>query len=276
MLRVVLPDWQGYGESTESAVGARALAAAWWGDSDATVINPPEFAPLPTESGVLGLTSLAAMTTRLGEALQHAAPLSLQMVGGTCAAELAPVAYFNERYDGDLAVVWLDGHADLNTPGTSPSGHFHGMVLRTLLGEGPAALASLVRRPLAPEQVFLVGSRDLDPAEREYIASHPVTWLPGEAFSNPGRLTDAITAAGFGHVYLHFDVDAIAPTDFGNALMRADDGPLMAEVADVVSTIHRHTNVVGFSVLEYVDRLPKDRDRLVTLLRSAELFGCCR
>jgi arginase len=47
-------------------------------------------------------------------------------VGGTCGVEAAPVAYLNERYAGDLAIVWFDAHGDLNAPDTSPSGHFHG------------------------------------------------------------------------------------------------------------------------------------------------------
>ena len=58
------------------------------------------------------------------------------MIGGTCGAEIAPVAYLNNHYESDLAILWFDAHGDLNTPKTSLSGHFHGMVLRTLLGEG--------------------------------------------------------------------------------------------------------------------------------------------
>ena len=65
--------------------------------------------------------------------LRASAPDIVVTVGGTCGVEAAPVAYLNERYDGNLAVVWFDGHGDLNSPATSPSGHFHGMVLRTLL-----------------------------------------------------------------------------------------------------------------------------------------------
>ena len=90
-------------------------------------------------------------------------------VGGTCGVEAAPVAYLNEQYDGDLAIVWFDAHGDLNAPATSPSGHFHGMVLRTLLGEGPHEYVGELRRPLRPAQLFLAGTRDLDPEESAYI-----------------------------------------------------------------------------------------------------------
>jgi arginase len=51
---------------------------------------------------------------------------------------LEPVSAALARHGDGLAVVWFDAHGDLNTPESSPSGAFHGMVLRTLLGQGPA------------------------------------------------------------------------------------------------------------------------------------------
>jgi len=275
MFRLLLPEWQGCGVSAEVADGARILARAWWGNEAVTIVETPQIEDLAVESGVLGLASMAP---RAGEALaqlRSANPARLQMIGGTCGVEIAPVVHLNEHYGGDLAVVWIDGHADLNTPASSPSGHFHGMVLRTLLGDGPTALTGHIPTPIRPEQVFLVGPRDLDVPEQDYITNHPVTWMRDEAFTAPQRLLDAIAARGFTHVYIHFDVDVANPNDFGNALMRAEGGPSLAQVADVVSDLHRHTDVVGLSVLEYCDRTDTDRERLLTVLRAAELQSCC-
>jgi len=275
MFRLLLPEWQGYGLSSEVADGARVLARAWWGDEVVTTIETPQTEVLTVSGGVLGLASMAP---RAGEALARLRadnPARVQMVGGTCGVEVAPVVHLNEHYGGDLAVVWIDGHADLNTPTSSPSGHFHGMVLRTLLGDGPCALMPHVSTPLRPEQVFLVGPRDLDVPEQDYITSHPVTWMRDDAFTSPARLIAAIAARGFTHVYIHFDVDVVNPGDFRNALMRAEGGPCLAEVADVVFDLHRHTDVVGLSVLEYCDRMDADRERLLTVLRAADVQGCC-
>lgn len=275
MFRLLLPEWQGYGLSSEVAEGARALAQAWWGDDRTVVVDTPPTETLTVSDGVLGLTSMAPRAAQaLTRLLEHNPP-RLQMVGGTCGVEVAPIVHLNNHYGGDLAVVWIDGHADLNTPASSPSGHFHGMVLRTLLGEGPAALTGHIATPLRPEQVFLVGPRDLDKAEEDYIRDHPVTWFRDEAFAAPQRVREAILAGGFTHVYIHFDVDVVNPLDFGNALMRAEGGPTLAEVADVLADLHRHTDVVGLSVLEYCDRTSTDRERLLTVLRAAELQRCC-
>lgn len=275
MLRLLLPEWQGCGVSSEVADGARVLAREWWGAQDVTVVEAPQDELLEVGERVLGLGSIAPRAGQALARLREMSPDRLQMIGGTCGVEVAPVEYLNERYSGDLAVIWIDGHADLNTPQSSPSGHFHGMVLRTLLGDGPVALSTHVAHPLRPEQVFLVGPRDMDRAELDYMHTHPVTWMRDEAFASPQRLTDAIVAMGFRHVYIHFDVDVVSPANFGNALMRAEGGPLLPEVADLLSHLHRHTDVVGFSVLEYCDRTAADRERLLTVLRAIDVNSCC-
>lgn len=275
MTTLLIPEWQGYGVSTAPADGARALAAAWWPELPALTIESPPIEELAIDEGVLGLGSIAKQLTLALGALLDRRPARLQTIGGTCGVELAPVSYLNDRYAGDLAVLWLDAHADLNTPASSPSGHFHGMALRTLLGDGPAVLTTQLRRLITPEQVFLVGARDLDPAETAFVAASSVTRVDDDVFAQPDTLVDQLRARGLGRVYVHFDVDVINPDDFGNALMRADGGPALAAVADVLSALHRHTEVVGFSVLEYCDRGEPDRRRLVTALRAATTRACC-
>jgi arginase len=71
--------------------------------------------------------------------------------------------------DGEsVGVLWVDAHADINTPDTSPSGNIHGMSVAVLLGEGPDALTGIGknRAKLEPGQLAMVGIRDLDPGER--------------------------------------------------------------------------------------------------------------
>ena len=133
-------------------------------------------------------------------------------VGGTCGVEAAPVAYLNERYAGDLAV---DAHGDLNAPATSPSGHFHGMVLRTLLGEGPLEYVAKFRRTLKPEQIFLAGTRDLDPEElvdirQAGIGNHAARGVHRSAGDCNPRPRPGLC----GNVYLHLDMDCFRPDEF--------------------------------------------------------------
>ena len=124
---LLLPEWQGYGIDSAVAAGARAVAGLF--DRTTFVeIDAPDEEVLIVDDGVLGLASIAARLPRALAALNERHPSRLFTIGGTCGVELAPVSYLNAHYRGDLAVVWLDAHADLNTPESSPSGHFHGML----------------------------------------------------------------------------------------------------------------------------------------------------
>lgn len=72
---------------------------------------------------------------------------------------------------GDVRVLWLDAHGDLNTPATTPSGNVHGMPLAVALGQAPDLFRGLDwdQRQLPAHRVALVGVRSLDPGERDLI-----------------------------------------------------------------------------------------------------------
>ena len=75
-----------------------------------------------------------------------------------------------------LGCVWLDAHPDANTPETSPSGNIHGMPLAIILGHGPSILVD-VGSPgatVAYEDVSLLGARDIDPGELDFVRQHGI------------------------------------------------------------------------------------------------------
>jgi arginase len=150
--------------------------------------------------------------------------------------------------------VWFDAHGDLNSPATSPSGHFHGMVLRTLLGDGPHEYVDALARPLQPSQIFLAGTRDLDPDEEAYIRWHGVSVTTPEALRNERAIADMIRARGFTNVYLHLDLDCFRPGDIQDTLMQTPGGPAFADVVAAHAALRRDFQAVGLSVVEYVER----------------------
>src|SRR5207248_6613842 len=85
------------------------------------------------------------------------------VLGGCCCSHVGAVEGLATRHDR-LAVVWLDAHGDLNTPESSPSGNEWGMPLRMLIDGGA----------IDAEHVALVGARNLDPPEEEFIAASGV------------------------------------------------------------------------------------------------------
>lgn len=253
---LLLAEWQGHGLDTAAAAGARAAAALFAAGAFVEVPAPDPEAPppLPPEGGVIGLSPVADRARRTLDLLRERRPSRLFTIAGTCGAELAPVSYLNDRYHGDLAVIWLDAHGDLNTPQSSPSGRFHGMVLRTLLGAGPPGLVDLLPRRLAPTQIVLAGTRDLDRDEATFVSDAAISMLTPADLLVPDRLVGRIRAVGFRKVYIHLDLDVIDPAEFPDALIPAPGGVSLENVAATIQGVASSFDVVGFSVVEFRPR----------------------
>jgi arginase family enzyme len=207
---------------------------------------------LGARDGVFALDCVAARFRLALHELELAAPARVFTVAGTCGAEAAPVAYMAGRYDG-LGAVWFDAHGDLNTPASSPSGHFHGMVLRTLLGDGPHEFTDHIAHPLDPGRVLVAGARDLDGAERDYIESAGIGLVEGWPDDAARRVVEALRSAGV-------------------ALFSVPDGPSMGSVAAAVHAVVDSFDVVGVGVVESCGREPGAAQTLASFLIDSGLW----
>src|SRR5260370_29204598 len=110
----------------------------------------------------------AALATRLDEALLGG--LLPLVLGGDHSVAVGTVSgvssHFRARHER-VGMIWLDAHADMNTPESSPSGNIHGMPLACILGAGPAELVDLLgfRPKIEPRHAVIVGLRDGTAAE---------------------------------------------------------------------------------------------------------------
>jgi arginase len=116
-------------------------------------------------------------------------------------------------------LIWVDAHADFNTPQTTPSGNIHGMPLAALCGLGDSRLVQLWDEStpvIDPRQVAIIGARDLDPGEKENLRDAGVLVLGMEQIDRMGMFQAMRSAIG--HIspgtdglYLSFDVDSLDP-----------------------------------------------------------------
>jgi arginase len=149
------------------------------------------------------------------------------VLGGCCCAHVGAVEGLAARFDR-LALVWFDAHGDLNTPETSPSGNEWGMPLRMILDGGAVAI----------EDVVLVGARDLDPPEQEWIeASGLRTGAEGLDAALDG--TDA--------VYVAFDADVLDPAAL-DSFMPVPGGLGLVEAERVLEGIAGRHAVAGLGL----------------------------
>ena len=275
-LSLLYPEWQSYGENALVHAGALEIVQSLFKVTDFLHVRVPQEERLQRTNGVLGLNSIAPRFRETIRKLQTIAPAKIFMIGGTCGVEIAPVGYLNDRYQGNLAVIWFDAHGDLNTPISSPSGHFHGMALRTLLGDGPVEYTGELQRFLRPQQVFLAGTRDLDPPEVAYCSEMAISISPSEEFVTPEILVRRIRERGFKNVYLHLDLDVLNPESFPNSLMQTPGGPSTAEVQTMLKALSDNFDVVGFSIVEYCERGGKIKDLKNLVRESGITIGSTR
>ncbi|MBP0727315.1 arginase [Bacillus sp. RG28] len=92
------------------------------------------------------------------------------VLGGDHSIAIGTLAGVSKHFN-NLGVIWYDAHGDLNTEETSPSGNIHGMSLAVSLGHGHPLLTNIggYAPKVKPENVVIIGARDLDEGEREII-----------------------------------------------------------------------------------------------------------
>ncbi|HCY86398.1 MAG TPA: arginase [Desulfobacteraceae bacterium] len=118
-----------------------------------------------------------------------------------------------------VGLIWVDAHGDFNTPDTSPSGNIHGMPLAALIGEGHDALVNVGKPGMKvhPDNVVMIGQRDLDPAEKRRIKRSGITIFTMRDIDEQGISTIASkTVMKFAHLkrfHLTLDMDALDPVE---------------------------------------------------------------
>lgn len=135
-------------------------------------------------------------------------------------------------------VVWLDAHADFNTPETSPSGFWDGMALAALTGRCWTQLSASIPqfRPVPEAQVILLGARHLDPLERAALESSQLTWVPPEQVN--GEWTALLDGAGRdAGAYLHLDLDVMDPAEGPANRFAEPNGLTRAQIARVIERV---------------------------------------
>ena len=188
-----------------------------WGDGGEEMV---ESASLPLdypEASVVEEDSLLMQTLAVASDL----PLRPLVLGGCCCAHVGAVEGLAARHDR-LGVIWLDAHGDLNTPETSPSGNQWGMPLRMLIDAGA----------VDAHDVALVGARNLDPPEAQFIAASGI-------HDDVEAVLEQASA-----VYVALDCDVFDPSEL-TVFMPEPGGMTIAEVEKLLGAIRDRGALAG-------------------------------
>jgi len=213
------PDYECHACGRVFAAGLVRVPRAWGKGGEAMAKAASLQLPYP-EALVVAEDSLGEQTLALASDLPDR-PLVL---GGCCCSHVGAVEGLSARYER-LALVWLDAHGDLNTSETSPSGDEWGMPLRMLLDSAAVRV----------EDAALVGVRNLDPPERDFIA---------EAGLGTGAEAIEAALADADGVYVAFDCDVLEPGQV-EVFMPEPGGLSLADAEALLAGIAARATVIG-------------------------------
>ena len=208
--------------STFSA-GLVRVPAAWGTGGEGMAEGARIALPYP-EVAVVERETLEEQNDAVAEALA-ARPIA---VGGCCCTHVGAATGVARRV-GRLGVVWIDAHGDLNTPETSPSGNLWGMPFRMLLDA----------EVMAPEDAALVGARNLDPPETEFLEAHGIDDSLDRALADVDS------------TYVALDLDVLDPSEV-DVLVPEPDGPSADAIDALLREIAGRTTIAGIGVTGFL------------------------
>lgn len=146
------------------------------------------------------------------------------ILGGDHSAAIGSVAGISSycrKQKKTLGMIWVDAHTDMNTPETTPSGNIHGMPLAVSLGFGEKRLVRVggFSPKLKPENVAMVGIRDVDPAEAKTVKAYRGKGMQVYTMSEVDKLGIPEIMSRIledfkgriNHIHMSFDLDGVDP-----------------------------------------------------------------
>lgn len=190
------------------------------------------------------------------------------------------VAHFRQQ-QGEIGLIWFDAHGDMNLPESSPSGNIHGMPLAHLLGHGDPDLANILgQRPaVKPENVVLLGIRDIDDNERKIIRESGIKVFTMSDIDELGmtdvsRQTLEIVTTNTAGFHISFDVDGCDPTVIPGSGTLVPGGVSFREAHQLLENCAKTGRMTSMEVVElnpFLDQANISAERAVALVQSA--FG---
>jgi arginase len=247
-----------------------------WGDVEAGLPEATEIGdPQARYLGAI-LRSCGAVATRVADARSSGyLPLVLGGDHSVAMGTLGGMA----KVHGAGGVLWLDAHADMNRPGTTPSGNVHGMPLAAIAGHGPRELTHIfdVSPKVDPRRIVIVGLRDVDQMEKPHVRSSGVRAFTMRDIDERGLRTvmeEAIRIASAGAAGFHvsLDMDFIDPKDAPGVGTPVRGGATYREAHLAMEMICDSRRMLSLEVVEVnpvIDEVNRTAELAVELAASA-------
>ncbi|MCM1406072.1 MAG: arginase family protein [[Clostridium] fimetarium] len=209
------------------------------------------------KNGVLDRDIIAVQTKAALETLHIANPDKVVTLGGECSVSVPVFAYLADKYNGDVAIVWIDAHPDITLPGDDYNG-YHAMALTACMGMGDMDIIGQLPANVPPEAVCIAGLREceypyIEKRVGELGLSH---YSPQQLAGTSQPVIDWLKKSGKSKVMVHFDMDVMDPADILAAVADGPAGGLkLNEVVRLINDIASSKELVALTIAESMPRL---------------------
>lgn len=178
------------------------------------------------------------------------------ILGGDHSLSIGSLAGISPHYE-NLGVIWYDAHGDLNDSASSPSGNIHGMPLAISCGVGDKKLVNIHKTGIKvkPENVVLIGMRDLDEGEKKYIKDENILTFTMRDIEEKGisavmsETLEYLEAKTDG-IHLSLDVDALDPAETPGTGTPVDEGLSLWETLLAMNMLHESGKITSMDLVE--------------------------
>ncbi len=196
-------------------------------------------------------------------------------------AASAIAAIKNKNPDKKIGVIWIDAHADIHTPYTTPSGNMHGMPVAISLGidnniynkntpsdiektwwEKLKTQNGLETSSISPQDIVFVGIRDLEPEEWDYIHLHKIKYYSPKEINTGSmeQLYHNINAYfnNYDLLYVSFDIDSLDKELVPGTGTPVSNGLSIVQAGELLYYLWNTPKLYGFEIAEINPQIEKE------------------
>lgn len=230
------------------------------------------------------LPQIAATCRQLAEMVESAlaveqVPLVIGGDHSVAVGSVSGVSHHHRARGEQVGLLWIDAHADMNTPETSPSGNVHGMPLACCIGLGPRELTRIFdySPKVEARNVAVVGLRDVDQLEKPHVRGSGVRAFTMRDIDERGMravMDDALRVVNDGTAGFHLslDMDWVDPEHAPGVGTPVRGGATYREAHLAMELICDCARLLSLEVVEVnpvIDEVNRTAELAVELLTSA-------
>ena len=172
-------------------------------------------------------------------------------IGGDHSVAIASASAMSSRFP---SILWIDAHADFNTPETSETQNLHGMPLSILHGLGENKYTDLCDEFYTNDRIHLFGIRDVDKEEMKLLKKYNISYTFMSSVHMYGAdycMRKAMSSLASNNIHVSFDMDVIDPMYCPGVSTKVSNGMDLTQLDICLNILRDSQRIVSMDIVEY-------------------------